>query len=62
MTDQTQQDRINQVAQDAQLRYQLEGTPTFVMDGQVVNFPPGGKTRGEVLRLRINSLSSMQNQ
>lgn len=62
MSDPAQQERINQIAQDAQLRYQLEGTPTFVMDGQVVNFPPGAKTRLEVLRLRINSLSSTQNQ
>jgi protein-disulfide isomerase len=62
MSDPAQQERINQVAQDAQIRYQLEGTPTFVMDGQVVNFPPSTKTRLEVLRLRINSLSSTKNQ
>jgi protein-disulfide isomerase len=57
MTDPTALDRINQTAQDAQIRYQIDGTPTFVMNGQVVNFPPSSQSRLEVLRLRINSLS-----
>ncbi len=61
MTDQAQMDRINQVAQDAQFRYQIEGTPTFIMNGQVVNMPPG-QNAIDVLRLRINSLLSGQNQ
>lgn len=61
MTDQAQMDRINQVAQDAQLRYQIDGTPTFVMDGQVVNMPPG-QNAIDVLRLRINSLLGSQNR
>ncbi len=61
MTDPAQQDRINQLAQDAQLRYQIEGTPTFVMNGLVVNIPPGQEPI-DVLRLRINSLSGAQNQ
>ena len=61
MTDQVQLDRINQVAQDALIRYQLEGTPTFVMNGQVVNIPPG-KSAVEVLRLRINSLGTDSGQ
>lgn len=61
MADPTNQDHINQTAQDAQLRYQVDSTPTFIMDGQVVNFPPGQR-RIDVLRLRINSLSSTQNQ
>jgi protein-disulfide isomerase len=61
MNDSAQLDRINQLAQDAQLRYQIEGTPTFVMNGQVVNIPPG-QTPIDVLRLRINSLSGTQNQ
>lgn len=60
MTDQAQMDRINQVAQDAQFRYQIEGTPTFVMDGQVVNLPPGQEAI-DVLRLRINSLLGSHN-
>ena len=55
INDSAQQERINQSAQDAQLRYQVEGTPTFVMNGQVVNLPAGQKTI-DVLRLRINSL------
>lgn len=57
MYDRTNQERINQVAQDALVRYQITGTPTFIMNGQIVNFPTG-KTRLEILRLRINSLSS----
>lgn len=61
MADTATQERVNQVAQDAQVRYQIEGTPTFVMDGQVVNMPPG-KTALEVLRLRINSVSGGQSQ
>ncbi len=60
MTDPVQLERINQVAQDAQVRYQIEGTPTFVMNGQVVNFPPTNQTRLDVLRLRINSLQTGQ--
>ena len=50
-------ERVNEISQDAQIRYQIEGTPTFVMNGQVVNFPPSSQSRLEVLRLRINSLS-----
>jgi len=61
MADPANQDRINQIAQDAQIRYQIDGTPTFVMNGQVVNFPPS-QTRLDVLRLRINSLSSRSGQ
>lgn len=61
MTDQAQMDRINQVAQDAQLRYQIDGTPTFVMNGQVVNMPPG-QNAIDVLQLRINSLLGGQKQ
>lgn len=61
MTDPANQERINQIAQDAQIRYQLEGTPTFVMNGQVVNLPPG-QNAIDVLRLRINSLSSGSGQ
>jgi len=62
MTDPTQLERINQVAQDALIRYQIDGTPTFVMNGQVVNFPPTSQTRAEVLRLRINSLGTASGQ
>lgn len=61
MSDQAVLDRINQNAQDAQIRYQVEGTPTFVMDGQVVNMPPGQKAI-DVLRLRINSVAGGQGQ
>jgi protein-disulfide isomerase len=59
MVDTAAQERINQIAQDAQIRYQLEGTPTFVMNGQVVNIPQGS-TVLDVLRLRINSLNTAQ--
>jgi protein-disulfide isomerase len=60
MTAQPTLERVNQVGQDAQIRYQIEGTPTFVMNGQVVNFPATNQTRLDVLRLRINSLQSGQ--
>jgi protein-disulfide isomerase len=50
-------ERVNEIGQDAQIRYQIQGTPTFVMNGQVMNFP-GDRTISEVLRLRINSLST----
>jgi len=60
MFDPATQDALNQSSQDAQLRYQIEGTPTFVMNGQVVTLPPGQKII-DVLRLRINSLSAPSN-
>ena len=56
INDPASQEHVNQVAQDAQLKYQIEGTPTFVMNGQVVTMPPGQKAI-DVLRIRINSLS-----
>jgi protein-disulfide isomerase len=58
MANRTTLERVNEIAQDAQIRYQIEGTPTFIMNGQVVNFPPTSQTRLEVLRLRINSLGN----
>jgi len=36
MTDKNEQERINQVAQDAVNRYNIEGTPTFIINGAVV--------------------------
>jgi protein-disulfide isomerase len=36
MTDRNEQERINQVAQDAVNRYNIQGTPTFVINGTVV--------------------------
>lgn len=57
MTDRAALERVNEIGQDAQIRYQIQGTPTFVMNGQVMNFP-GDRTMGEVLRLRINSLTN----
>jgi protein-disulfide isomerase len=59
MTDMRQQERTNEVAQDAVAKYQLEATPTFVMDGEVVTFPPGQEL-ADVLRLRINSLLKLK--
>lgn len=56
MNNQATYDTLNQSAQDAQIKYQIEGTPTFVMNGQVVTIPAGQETL-DVLRLRINSLS-----
>jgi protein-disulfide isomerase len=57
MSDRAALERVNEIGQDAQIRYQVQGTPTFVMNGQVMNFP-GDRTMGEVLRLRINSLTN----
>lgn len=36
MTDATEQARINQVAADGQTRYNIHGTPTIVVNGQIV--------------------------
>jgi protein-disulfide isomerase len=59
MTDMRQQERTNEVAQDAVAKYQLEATPTFIMDGEVVAFPVGQEPV-EILRLRINSLLKLK--
>lgn len=56
MNDQGTLDSLNQSAQDAQIKYQIDGTPSFVMNGQLVTMPAGQEPL-EVLRLRINSLS-----
>jgi protein-disulfide isomerase len=61
MTDMRQQERTNEIAQDAMAKYQIEGTPTFIMDGEMVNVPPG-KDTADVLRLRINSLLALKNR
>jgi len=55
MTDRAQQDRINQVGQDGEQRYQIDHTPTFVVNGQVVDLPPG-QDAGEVLTSRIKAV------
>ena len=52
-------DRINEIAQDAVATYQVNYTPFFVVDGVVVNVPPG-KEPGETLLVRINSLLAMK--
>jgi protein-disulfide isomerase len=59
MTDTRQQERTNEIAQDAMASYQIEGTPTFIMDGQVVNVP-AGQDMAQVIRLRINSLLALK--
>jgi protein-disulfide isomerase len=61
MSDMRQQERTNEIAQDAMAKYQIEGTPTFIMDGEMVNVPPG-KDTADVLRLRINSLLALKNR
>lgn len=55
MADQRVLDRTNEVAQDAAGRYQVDRTPFFIVNGAVVNIPPGQEA-GSVLRVRINSL------
>jgi len=36
IADKNEQDRINQVAQDGETRYNIQATPTFVIDGELV--------------------------
>ncbi|WP_419825625.1 thioredoxin domain-containing protein [Sphingomonas sp.] len=36
LSDQAQQDRLVQIRNDAQTKYQIEGTPTFLMNGDVI--------------------------
>ena len=36
MTNKDEQDRINRVAQDGETKYNIQGTPTFVINGDVV--------------------------
>jgi protein-disulfide isomerase len=52
-------DRINEIAQDAVATYQVNYTPFFVVDGVVINVPPGEEA-GKALRIRINALLTMK--
>jgi len=36
IADKNEQDRINQVAQDGETKYNIQGTPTFVVNGEIV--------------------------
>jgi protein-disulfide isomerase len=53
MTDKNEQERINQVAQDAVNRYNIQGTPTFVINGAVVQATEG---TWPLLKQRFDSL------
>ena len=53
MTDRNEQERINQVAQDAVNRYNVQGTPTFVINGAVVQATEG---TWPLLKQRFDSL------
>ncbi|HUO98506.1 MAG TPA: thioredoxin domain-containing protein [Rhizomicrobium sp.] len=55
MTDKSEQERINQVAQDAMTRYNIQGTPTFVINGTVVQ---ATEASWPELKARIDSLLS----
>jgi protein-disulfide isomerase len=48
-----EQDHINAVAQDAETRYNVQGTPTFVVDGQVLQI---GDVQWPQLKPRLDSL------
>jgi protein-disulfide isomerase len=39
IADKSEQDRINQVAQDGEQKYTIQGTPTFVINGEVIQAP-----------------------
>ncbi|HUN68135.1 MAG TPA: thioredoxin domain-containing protein, partial [Burkholderiales bacterium] len=55
MTDKNEQERINQVAQDAVNRYNIQGTPTFVINGTVVQ---AGEASWPELKKRLDTMLS----
>jgi protein-disulfide isomerase len=57
MEDRQTQDRVNQVAQDGELKYQIRATPTFIINGEVVQIPLGS-VPGDVVKQRIEALLS----
>jgi protein-disulfide isomerase len=59
MHDPNQMARINEVAGDGQLRYGIDHTPFFVVNGVVVNIPPE-QDAAMVIRLRLDSLLAMK--
>ena len=58
MHDAAQMARINDVAGDGQLRYGIDHTPFFVVNGVVVNVPPD-QDAAKVIRVRLDSLLSL---
>jgi protein-disulfide isomerase len=59
MEDRQTLDRVNQVAQDGEMRYQIRGTPTFIINGDVVQIPLG-TAPGDVVKQRIEALLSQK--
>ncbi len=57
MEDRQTQERVNQVAQDGELKYRIQSTPTFVINGEVVQIPIG-RLPGDVVKERIAALLS----
>lgn len=55
MADPKQMERINQVAWDGQVRYDIRSTPTFIINGEVLELV-GGRDPDKSIRLRIDSL------
>jgi protein-disulfide isomerase len=55
IADKAQADRINQVAQDAVTRYNISGTPTFVINGVV---QPSGEIAWPSLQQTLDSYLS----
>jgi protein-disulfide isomerase len=55
MTNKEEQDRINQVALDGETKYNIQGTPTFIINGSVVQ---AGEADWPQLKARFDSLLS----
>jgi protein-disulfide isomerase len=55
IADKNEQDRINQVAQDGEQKYNIQGTPTFVIEGEVVQ---AGEATWPELQKKLDSLLS----
>jgi len=57
MEDRKTQEYVNQVAQDAELKYRIDSTPTFIINGEKVQLP-FGQTPGDTVIQKIDSLLS----
>ena len=57
MEDRATLDRVNQIAQDGELKYKINSTPTFIINGEKVQMPLG-RQPGDVIIERIESLLS----
>ncbi|MGC9954938.1 MAG: GatB/YqeY domain-containing protein [Rhizomicrobium sp.] len=55
IADKNEQDRINQVAQDGETKYNIQGTPTFIINGEVMQ---AEEATWPTLQAKFNSLLS----